>query len=113
MYNMFKIEDLIEINKQFDKGNMVNRASLEFALSTAQKTKDWVTQLAYLIRSIALDHVFEEGNKRTAAAVMIAYAQAHKKEYDIYKVDQVVVQIIKKNINDIARIRRLIKDALW
>ncbi len=110
---MFTVEDVIEINKEFDKGNLVNRSSLEFALSSASKTKDWITQLAYIIRSIVIDHTFEEGNKRTAVAVMIAYIKAHKKGYDVYKLDQIVIRVIKKNITDIEKIRRLIKDGIW
>lgn len=110
---MFAVEDIVSINKEFNKGNIVNRSSLEFALSLAGKTKDWITQLAYIIRAIVLDHVFEEGNKRTAVAVLIAYIEAHKKSYDIYKLDQIIVNMIKKNITDIAKIRRLIKGGIW
>lgn len=110
---MLSIHDIIEINKEFDKGKVVNKSSLEFVLSSIKHAKDWVTQLAYLIRSIVLDHVFEEGNKRTAVAVMLVYFEAHKKAYDLTKVDQVVVKMIRKRITDIERIRRLIKDAIW
>lgn len=113
MYNMLTVNDIIEINKEFDKGNIVNRSSLEFALSSANKTKDWITQLAYIVRAIIIDHIFEEGNKRTAVAVMIAYIKTHKKSYDIYKLGQMIVNLIKKNITDIAKIRRLIKDGIW
>lgn len=110
---MLSIQDIIEINKEFDKGKVVNRSSLEFALSSIKHTKDWVTQLAYLVRAIVLDHVFEEGNKRTAVAVILIYLEAHKKAYDLTKVDQVIVKMIKKRITDIEHIRRLIKDAIW
>ena len=113
MYNMLTVNDIIEINKEFDKGNIVNRSSLEFALSSANKTKDWITQLAYIVRSIVIDHIFEEGNKRTAVAVMIAYIEAHKKGYDAYKLDQLVTKMIKNNITDIVHIRRLVKDGIW
>ena len=110
---MLTIADIVEINKSFDKGNLVNRSSLDFALSSTRRTKDWITQLAYIIRSITLDHVFEEGNKRTAVAVILAYLKAHKKAYDLYKVDAVIVAIIRKQIQDIAPIRRLLQNAIW
>ncbi len=110
---MFEIEDVIEINKQFSNGNLVNKSSLDFALSSAKKTKDWITQLAYITRAIVLDHVFEEGNKRTAVAIMLAYLNVHKKGYDINKLDQTVVRIIKERAKDISEIRRLIKNAIW
>ncbi len=105
------IEEIQDINKQFDTGEIVNRSSLEFALSAVQKSKDWITQVAYLLRTIALDHVFREGNKRTAVAVFIGFCNMKNKSYDIYKVDQVVKNIIQKNITDIQHIRRLIKNA--
>jgi len=110
---MLSVKDIVEINKDFSNGNLINKSSLEFALSSARKSKDWVTQLAYLVRSIALDHVFEEGNKRTAVAVMLAYVEAHKKGYDINKLEKLTIRIITKQISDIAKIRRLIKDGIW
>ncbi len=110
---MLSKDDVIAINKEFSNGKMVNESSLEFAVSSAKKSKDWVTQLAYLIRSITLDHVFEEGNKRTAVAVMLAYVEAHKKGYDINKLEKLTIRVITKQISDIAKIRRLIKDGIW
>lgn len=109
---MLTRNDLIEINKLFDKGRVVNNGSLDFALSSSQRTKDWVTQLSYIIRAIVVDHVFEEGNKRTAAAVFISYCEAHKKAYDIYKIDKIIRDLIKKGITDITNIRRMIKNAI-
>jgi len=110
---MFDVNDVVEINKEFDKGNLINKSSLEFAISSVNKTKDWITQLAYIVRSIVIDHVFEEGNKRTAVAVMLAYIKAHKKSYDLTKLDQIIVKMIKKKLTDIAKIRGLIKNAIW
>ena len=110
---MLSIQDIIDLNKEFDKGKIVNKGSLEFALSSIKNTKDWITQLAYLVRSISLDHVFEEGNKRTAAALIIGYAEVHKKGYDPTKVDKIVTTVIQKQIQDIKTIRRMIKHAIW
>lgn len=110
---MLTKEDVIAINKEFSNAKMVNESSLEFALSSAKKSKDWVTQLVYLIMSIALDHVFEEGNKRTAVAIMLAYVEAHKKGYDINRLERLTIRIITKQISDIAKIRRLVKDGIW
>jgi len=109
---MLSKNDVIEINKIFDHGKIVNNSSLDFALSSANKTKDWITQLAYLVRAIVMDHVFEEGNKRTAVAVMVVYIEASKKRYDEYKVDIIIRDLIKKNIVDISRIRSMIKNAI-
>ena len=110
---MLTVDETVLINKRFDTGNLVNRNSLEFALSSAKNTKDWVTQLAYIMRAILIDHVFAEGNKRTVLAVMIAFVEFHKKGYELYKLDQIIVRMLKDNITDIAKIRRLIKDGVW
>jgi len=109
---MLSQQEIIEINRMFDQGKVINKSSLEFAVASAKKTKDWITQLAYLLRSIVMDHVFEEGNKRTAAAVFMTYVEIHKKAYDEYKVDLLIRDLIQKKITDIAKIRRMIKNAI-
>lgn len=109
---MLSERDVIEVNKFFDKGAVVNRNSLHFAISSVETTKDWVTQLAYLLRSIVVDHVFEEGNKRTAVALFVAYCKYHKRAYDMYKIDLCIRDMIKKQITDIKKVRRLIKNAV-
>jgi len=105
-------QEIVEINKEFDKGNVVNESSLDFALSSIKQTKDWIKQLAYLVRAILIDHVFEEGNKRTAAVLIMVFIEENKLDYDPQKVDQIVIDILKKNITDIKKIRRLIKNAI-
>ena len=109
---MLTEKDIIEINKQFDRGIVVNKSSLDFALKTLITTKDWVTQAAFLVRAIALDHIFEEGNKRTALAVLMTYFQANKKAYDLYRIEKIMIDIIIKNITSIEEIRRKIKNAI-
>ena len=109
---MINKQDVIEINKQFDKGTMVNEASLDFAFSNLQHTKNWAKQLAYLIRAILIDHAFEEGNKRTAAALIMTILECQKIDYNPKKVDETVLTILKKNIADINKIGRLIKDVI-
>ena len=74
--------------------------------------KDWTTQAAYLVRVVVLDRIFEEGNKRTALAVLLAYFEANKKAYDLYSLEKVIINIINKNITSIENIRRMIKNAI-
>lgn len=109
---MLSVQDVIEINELVDRGKVVNKNSLEFAVSSAQTTKDWITQLAYMLRAVVVDHVFEEGNKRTGAALVIAYCKMHKKAYDLYKVDLLIRDLVVKRIVDIGQIRRKIKHAI-
>ena len=105
-------KDIIALNQQFEEGNMHNEASLDFALSYAKKTENWTKALAYLTRAILLDHVFEEGNKRTAALLIKAYAEYERhKTYDD-KVIKLIKEIILKNISNISRIEDMIKDAI-
>ena len=110
---MINKNDLVEVNKRFDNGNIVNMGSLELILSTLKHSKDWVTQLAYILRGILIDHIFEEGNKRTALAVMLVYFEANKKAYDVYKAEKIITEILLKNIKDINKIRRMIKNVIW
>jgi len=109
---MITIEDLIAINKQFSNGNILNKSSLEFALSQGKHTKDWIKQLSYLVRTILIYHVFEEGNKRTVSALIMSFMEIHKLGYDPQKIDAAIVEILKKNINNMSKIRRMIKNAI-
>lgn len=109
---MLNKDYLIKLNKEFEKGIVVNENSLDFALSSANKTKDWLKQLAYLIRAILIDHIFEEGNKRTASALIMSVLENQKIAFDPYKIDIIIVEIIKKNIININKIKMLIKNVI-
>ena len=108
---MITKKDIIEINKQFDNGKIINNSSLEFALSSLNTTKDWIKGSAYILRAILIDHVFEEGNKRTASAFLITMMENMKISYDPFRVDKIIIDIILKNTTNINKIRRMIKDA--
>jgi len=110
---MLREEDIVNINKKFDSGRVVNKGSMNFVISNIKNTKLWTTQLAYILRGLLIDHLFEEGNKRTALAIMLTYFEANNKAYDIYKTEKVITTIILKNIDSIEKIRRLIKDVSW
>ncbi len=103
---------LIELNKEFDFGKLINESSLDFAISNANSTKDWIKQLAYITRAIIIDHTFSGGNKRTAAALIMGALEEGKLKYDPFKVDNLIINIINKNITNINKIRRIIKDAI-
>ncbi len=105
-------KDIIALNEVFDNGNFRNESSLDFALSYAKKTENWTKALAYLTRAVLIDHVFEEGNKRTTALLLKSYA-----EYEGYKVyDDKILKMIKeillKNIVGLNKIEEMIKDAI-
>jgi len=103
-------KDIIAINQQFDKGHFNNESSLSYALSFFKKDIAWTKQLAYLLRAILLDHVFEEGNKRTACAVLITYVYLNEYEIEEKKAVALIKRIILKNIISIKRIKEMIED---
>ena len=106
------IDKFQKINLKFDKGTFVNQSSLESAISAAQKSKNWQEQLAFIVRVIINDHVFADGNKRTAAAFIMAVLESCKLPYDEYKIDKMVLSIAKNQISDIVKIRRMIQNVL-
>ncbi|MEK6935132.1 MAG: hypothetical protein AABW46_04600 [Nanoarchaeota archaeon] len=110
---MYLKETVIKLNKELgEKGRFVNESALEFAISKKYETDDWLEQLAYLVRAILIDHVFEDGNKRTSLAVVIGTLEGLKLGYDPQKLEDNLIKILKENITDIKKIKRLIKDVI-
>ncbi|MEK6952973.1 MAG: hypothetical protein AABX29_08220 [Nanoarchaeota archaeon] len=110
---MLSKKTIVKLNKQLDeKGKIINESALDFAISAQKRTKDWVTQLSYLVRAILIDHVFEDGNKRTTLGLIIGTLDELKFGYDAKRLEQNIIRILKENITDIKKIRRLIKDVI-
>lgn len=105
-------KDIIALNQEFEHGAFHNEASLDFALSYAAKTQNWTKALAWLVRAILIDHVFEEGNKRTAALLIKTYAECMSHETIDQKVVMLVKEVILKNIADTFRIEDMINDSI-
>ncbi len=109
---MLSKKDIITINKELDEGIVVNDSSLDYAINTTLKSKNWLKTAALLVRAILVDHVFADGNKRTAAAVIMSYLDMHGFDYDADEAAKLVVVIIKKNIRDVRKIERLIRNVI-
>lgn len=109
---MLSKKDVIEINKGFSIGKLMNESSLDYAVKTTARSKNWLQSAAVLTRSILIDHAFEDGNKRTAAAVIMLLMELNKIPLDPEEIPKAVVKILKKNITSIHKIERLIKDAI-
>lgn len=109
---MLNKKDLIAINEKFSNGRIVNQSSIDFALDTTRKSRHWYKTMCLLTRAILIDHVFEDGNKRTAAAVIMAYLEMNDYNYHSDKIGKVVLQITKSNIRDVDEIGRLIHHAI-
>ena len=105
-------KDLIGINQEIgSNGKFHNEDSFDFALSTARH-KSWLYELSYIVRSLLVDHCFEDGNKRTAITVIATYFKDNGLDYDKEKLTKTVWKIAKKNITDINKIMRMIKNAI-
>ena len=111
---MFMItkKDIIAFNQKFDKGYFENESSLDFALSHFKQDISWIKKLAYLIRSILVDHVFENGNKRTACAVLLYYVEENGYKIEEKTALSIVKRIVLKNIININNIKRMIEDGI-
>jgi len=105
-------KDIIALNQEFDTGSFHNEASLDFALSYARRTENWTKALALIVRAVLLDHVFEEGNKRTAALLVKAYAEYEGHETYDDRLLKMIKETIIKNISSIKQIEDMIKDAI-
>ncbi len=112
MYETVSKKDIISINKKFDKGTIVNDNSLEFALHQANNSKSWLKACAVLVRAVLIDHVFEEGNKRTSAGIITGYFEENELNYDPEKVAKGVTEILIKNIININKIEKVILNAI-
>jgi len=106
-------KDIIRINQEVGhNGLFSNESSLDFSLSIIKQKKDWLHELSCIVRSLLVDHSFQDGNKRTAAAVIITYFERKNLDYDKDRLIKIILQISKKNINDINKIMRLIKNVI-
>lgn len=112
-YTYVNKKDLIRINQEIgENGNFHNEGTLDFTLSIIKQKKSWLYELSYLVRSLLVDHVFEDGNKRTAMVLATTYLEDKKIEYDQDRLLKVFWNISKKSITDINKITRLIKSVI-
>ena len=110
---MINKKDVVRINQEIgETGELQNQGSLDYALSTLKHRKSWLYELAYISRSLLVDHAFVDGNKRTAMAIILTYLEEKSQEYDKERLVRIMLQISKKNIKDVNKIARLIKSAI-
>jgi prophage maintenance system killer protein len=109
---MLSKKDIIIINQQFSSGRVVNEGSLDYAIDTVRKSGNWLKTAAIICRAVLIDHVFEDGNKRTAAAAMLACAEISGVMLNMDKINKAIVLMMKNNTTEIKTIERMIKDAI-
>lgn len=88
-----QLNDIVNMNKQFDTGALVNSSSLEFALSAIKRKGSWLEQLAFLVRALLVDHPFKDGNKRTATALVLAYFDENNVQFDKDRTIRTIINI--------------------
>lgn len=104
-------KDIIAVNGEIGcNGQLSNESSLDFALSIIKQKKSWLFEISYIVRSLLVDHVFQDGNKRTAATIIALYMEENGLDYDKEKMIKAILQVSIKNINDINKIMRMIKN---
>ena len=108
---MLNKKNLISINQQFASGKIANGSSLDFVLSHTLKSKNWHKSLCLLTRNILIDHIFEDGNKRTAMAIIMGYLDMNSQHYNPDKIMKLVLKITKSNLNNLNTIGRMIQNA--
>jgi prophage maintenance system killer protein len=110
---MWEKTEIEELNKSVGgSGKMVNEGNLDFAISAQRRTKDWLLQLAYVVRALLVGYAFEDYNKRTAAAAMMTTFEELKLAYDPYAIDNLVTRIAKKNVRNVRTIRSMMRDVI-
>ena len=107
--SMYNLKDIIRINQEVgETGELRDSSSIDFAISITKNNKSWLYELSYLARSIIIDHVFVDGNKRTAYILCTLYFEKQNKEYNDQKLIIAILKIARKNITDINKIARLL-----
>jgi prophage maintenance system killer protein len=106
-------KDIVAFNQKIgESGNFNNEGSLDFALSIAKTKNNWLYELSYLTRSLLVDHVFNDGNKRTSLLIIAYYCDQKKNTFDKNRLLFAIKRIAKNNINNPTIIMRLIYNAI-
>ena len=107
---MLSKKDVIGANRLFHTGKLSNESRLDFALSRIHRSRNWLKTAAILSRSILINHVFEDGNKRTAASIIATIMELNNVPYTLEKIDQAVLAIAKKNQTSVTKIEKVISN---
>ena len=109
---MLSKKDIIDINRSFSNGTVINSSSLDCVVKEQARSRNWLRTAAMFSRAILIDHVFEDGNKRTAAAVIMLLMEMHSLTPDPESIPRIVTEILMKNLASVRQIERCIKDGI-
>jgi prophage maintenance system killer protein len=102
------VKNIIRQNRKFG-GSLLNKSNLEYDIEKANKEKNIYRSNAYVVRAMASGHSFLDGNKRTAAEILVRRSGKEGIKFDSKKVSKGMVDIAKKNISNINEIEKQIK----
>ena len=105
-------KDIIAINKKFSTGDFENESSLNFSLEHSKHSIAWTKQLAYLIRSILIDHVFVDGNKRSAYTLLLVFIELNDWNIKEDRAVEIIKTLVLKKEKSIGNIQRRIENAI-
>jgi len=91
-----------------EAGAFINENSLDFSLHFSKIKKNWLYKLSYLVQSFLVDHVFQDGNKRTCFLVVVYYVEYHGKKVNKDRLLMIIRRIAAKNITNPVQIVRLL-----
>lgn len=109
---LMELVDLIEINKIFSDGKILKESEIKFTLSTIKENRNWQQNLTYLVETIICGHTFLNGNKRTAAALILYYFNKHKVIYNKNLIAKAVIAVAKMKKPNFKKIQREINKCL-
>jgi len=102
-------ETMVFVNKKFANGTLIN-GSLDFAIKV--KTDHMFGNLPHILRALLVDHSFEDGNKRTAAFLLINYCEENRVPCNEERVVKTIRRMAQTNPSEITKIRSMMKYAL-
>ncbi|MEJ2065929.1 MAG: hypothetical protein P8X74_22060, partial [Reinekea sp.] len=73
IFNKLNIDDIAALNKKFSNGQTMQGKDISTVLANASYREGGINQAASVIRDIAGGHLFQNGNKRTAQALVESF----------------------------------------
>lgn len=109
---MLKIENLIEINKNFSNGEIDKIDNLNSTILKINNSNNWIGQISLLLKALLSENCFKECNKETACALMLAAFEIKNVAINQDNVLNLILAISKNRISDIRRINRMVKEVV-
>ena len=103
------VKKLTEINKQFSEGKIINNSIYWVEDRINNYKMPFLTQISYVLRALLCNHIYLDGNKRTSLYITLKWLRELKLDIDEDKLFDVITKIAKNNINEIRKIKRMLK----